>query len=100
MAHVEEVENQPLMIRKAVEWIGARKQDEPFLLYFPMCPPHTPVVPSPEYAGKSGAQDLVKKNPEYGDCVFQGDAMLGELMALNRWTSETARLLALQCERL
>lgn len=81
VAHVEEVENQPLMIRKAVEWIGARKKDEPFFLYFPMCPPHAPVVPSPEYTGKSGAQDLVKKNPEYGDWVFQGDAMLGELMA-------------------
>ena len=81
VAHVEEVENQPLMIKKAVEWIGARKKDEPFFLYFPMCPPHTPVVPSPEYAGKSGAQDLVKKDPKYGDWVFQGDAMLGELMA-------------------
>ncbi|MEQ1876807.1 MAG: arylsulfatase [Bdellovibrionia bacterium] len=81
VAHVKDVENQPLMIRKAVEWIGTRKKDEPFFLYFPMCPPHAPVVPSPEYAGKSGAQDLVKKNPKYGDWVFQGDAMLGELMA-------------------
>lgn len=80
VANVEEVENQPLMIKKAVEWIGQRKKDEPFFLYFPMCPPHTPVAPAPEYVGKSGAQDLVKKDPKYGDWVFQGDAMLGQLM--------------------
>jgi arylsulfatase A len=80
VANVEEVENQPLMIKKAVEWIGQRKKDEPFFLYFPMCPPHTPVVPVPEYAGKSGAKDLVKKDPKYGDWVYQGDAMLGQLM--------------------
>jgi arylsulfatase A len=80
VANVEEVENQPLMIKKAVEWIGQRKKDEPFFLYFPMCPPHTPMVPAPEYVGKSGAQDLVKKDPKYGDWVYQGDAMLGQLM--------------------
>jgi arylsulfatase A len=80
VANVAEIENQPLMIKKAVEWIGRRKADEPFFLYFPMCPPHTPVVPAPEYVGKSDARDLVKKDPKYGDWVFQGDAMLGQLM--------------------
>jgi arylsulfatase A-like enzyme len=86
VAHVREVENQPVMIKKAVEWIDGRaKTDEPFFLYFPMCPPHTPVVPAPEYVGKSGARDLVKKDPKYGDWVYQGDAMLGELLeALTR----------------
>ena len=49
--HVREVENQPRMIAKAVEWIEDRKDDRPFFLYFPMCPPHTPVVPAPEFAG-------------------------------------------------
>ena len=85
-ANVAAVENQPLMLRKAVEWIDARaKSGEPFFLYFPMCPPHTPVVPAPEYAGKSGAQDLVGKDPEYGDWLYQGDAMLGQiLVALER----------------
>ncbi len=78
--HVEAVENQPLMIQKAVQWIGQRKQDEPFLLYFPMCPPHEPLVPSPEYVGKSGAKDVVQNNEKYGDWVYQGDAMLGQLL--------------------
>ncbi len=83
--HVSEAENQPLMIKKAVEWLDQRKKDEPFFLYFPMCPPHEPVAPSPDYVGKSGAQDVVNKNPRYADWVFQGDAMLGQLMdALER----------------
>ena len=85
VAHVQAVENQPLMISKAVEWIGQRKHDEPFFLYFPMCPQHEPLVPSPEYVGKSGAEDVVKNNPEYGDWVYQGDAMLGQIVeALER----------------
>ncbi|MEQ1859509.1 MAG: arylsulfatase [Chthoniobacteraceae bacterium] len=85
VANVNAVENQPLMIKKAVEWIGQRRKDEPFFLYFPMCPPHEPLVPSPDYIGKSGAQDLVKKSAQYGDWLFQGDAMLGQLLeALDR----------------
>lgn len=86
VANVQPVENQPLMIKKAVEWIDAQaKSGKPFFLYFPMCPPHEPVVPSPEFAGKSGAQDLVRKDPQYGDWLYQGDAMLGQILeALDR----------------
>jgi arylsulfatase A-like enzyme len=80
VAHVDAIENQPLMIKKAVEWIDQRKRDEPFFLYFPMCPPHEPLVPASEYVGKSGAQDLVKKSPNYGDWLYQGDAMLGQIV--------------------
>ena len=85
IAHVEAVENQPLMIKKAVEWIDQQQPNKPFFLYFPMCPPHEPLVPSPEYVGKSGAQDVVRNSPEYGDWVYQGDAMLGQIVeALER----------------
>jgi arylsulfatase A-like enzyme len=79
VAHVQAVENQPMMIAKAVEWIYQRKKDEPFFLYFPMGTPHEPIVPSPDYAGKSGAKDLVKNDPGYGDWLYQGDAMLGQI---------------------
>jgi arylsulfatase A-like enzyme len=83
--NVKDVENQPRMIAKAVEWIEGREAGKPFFLYFPMCPPHTPVVPAPEFTGKSGAVDEVKKDPEYGDWVYQGDHMLGQLLdALER----------------
>ncbi len=78
--NVAEVENQPRMIAKAVEWIGKRDAGKPFFLYFPMCPPHTPTVPAPEFVGKSGAKDEVRNEKGYGDWVFQGDHMLGQLL--------------------
>ncbi len=78
--HVKEVENQPRMIARAVDWLEQREPGKPFFLYFPMCPPHTPVVPAPEFAGKSGAVDTVGKDPKYGDWVYQGDHMLGRIL--------------------
>jgi arylsulfatase A len=72
--NVDEVENQPRMIAKAVEWIEARKPDKPFFLYFPMCPPHTPIDPAPGFIGKGGNKD------RYDDWVYQGDHMLGQLL--------------------
>lgn len=78
--HVKDVENQPRMIAKAVEWLEKREADKPFFLYFPMCPPHTPVVPAPGFDGKTGAIDTVKKDPKYGDWVYQGDHMLGQIL--------------------
>ncbi len=83
--HVAAVENQPRMIAKAVEWLGRRTPSKPFFLYLPMCPPHTPVVPAPTFVGMSGAVDEVKKDPRYGDWVYQGDHMLGQVLdALDR----------------
>jgi len=85
VAHVEPVENQPLMLKKAVEWLDQRKTDEPFFLYYPLGIPHEPIVPSDEFAGKSGAQDVVKKDPKYGDWLCEGDAFLGKILeALER----------------
>ena len=83
--HVESAENQPLMLKKAVEWLNQRKADQPFFLYFPLGSPHEPVVPSAQFLGKSGAVDSVNKDPKYGDWLYQGDAMLGEILdALDR----------------
>jgi arylsulfatase A-like enzyme len=80
--NVAEVENQPRMIAKAVEWIGQRDAAKPFFLYFPMCPPHTPVVPAPDFVGKGRVKGAESK---YGDWVYQGDHMLGQLLdALER----------------
>jgi arylsulfatase A-like enzyme len=85
VAHVRDVENQPRMIAKAVEWLEKREAGKPFFLYFPMCPPHTPIAPAPEFAGKTGAVDEVKQDPKYGDWVYQGDHMLGQILdALDR----------------
>ena len=88
IASVEKTENQPLMLRKAVAWLEKRNAKEPFFLYFPVCPPHYPVAPAPEFVGKSGGIDEAGKNltgandpKQYPDWVFQGDAMLGVMMS-------------------
>lgn len=81
VAHVAPVDNQPFMIKHALAYIDQQaKSDEPFFLYFPMCPPHTPVVPASDFIGKSDAMDVVKQDQKYGDWVYQGDHMLGQIM--------------------
>lgn len=80
VAHVKPVENQPLMAKKAVEWLDQRKPVEPFFLYVPLGIPHQPIVPSDEFMGKSGAKDVVKNNPNYGDWLYEGDAYLGKIL--------------------
>jgi arylsulfatase A-like enzyme len=67
----EAVDALPTFTRKAVEYIGKTKS--PFFLYLPLNSPHTPIVPSKEWQGKSGLSD-------YGDFVMQTDATLGEVM--------------------
>ena len=85
LAHVQPVENQPMMAKKAVEWLDQRKAGEPFFLYYPLGIPHEPIVPSDEFIGKSGAEDVVKKDPKYGDWLYEGDAFLGKILeALER----------------
>jgi len=68
----------PTLARKASEYIGARaveaKAGQPFFLYLPLNAPHTPILPTKDWQGKSGL------NP-YGDFVMQVDATLGEVLA-------------------
>lgn len=81
--NVEDVENQPLLAKRTVEYLNdpARKE-KPFFLYLPLCPPHTPVVPAPEFIGKGG---VTGKESTYGDWIYQGDHMLGQVLeALDR----------------
>jgi len=56
--------------KRAVE----AKAGKPFFLYVPLTSPHTPIVPSPEWQGKS---DLGK----YGDFVMMTDAIVGQILA-------------------
>jgi arylsulfatase A len=69
----------PEITRHAEKWIeDAAKSDKPFFLYFPLTSPHYPVVPAPEFKGKSKAGD-------YGDFVVQTDWTVGRvLVALQR----------------
>jgi len=78
VANVKGIENQPLMIKKALQYLEERsKEDKPFFLYFPACPPHSPIVPAEEFVGKSGIEG---KEGKYADWVYQGDHMLGQIM--------------------
>ena len=68
----------PIMVRKSCEFLdrcaeGARA-DTPFLLYVPFASPHTPILPTPPWQGKSGS------NP-YADFVMETDAAVGEILA-------------------
>ena len=71
----------PTCTQKAVAFIDnhAKNQpDDPFFLYFPLSAPHTPILPAPEFQGKSGIGP-------YGDFVMQCDGVVGEIMqALER----------------
>lgn len=63
----------PKLVERAVAWIGQRKADQPFFLYFPFTSPHAPMVPSPEFAGKSQAKG-------YGDYLMQTDDAVGRVL--------------------
>ncbi len=69
----------PALEKRAVREIeAAAVQDKPFFLYFPLTSPHYPIVPTPEFQGKSGAG-------AYGDFVMQTDAVVGKVLdALDR----------------
>jgi len=77
--HDEDVNMLPRLTRRAVDYIDERAKDgKPFFLYVPLNSPHTPIVPSPQWKGKSGLGD-------YADYVMQTDATLGEICnALDR----------------
>jgi arylsulfatase A len=67
----------PTLTDKAVAYIGRRaaeaKQGKPFFLYLSLASPHTPILPTSEWQGKSGL------NP-YADFVMQTDATVGAVL--------------------
>ena len=69
----------PAITDRAVRYVEKRaKASQPFFLYFALTSPHYPVVPTPEFVGKSQAG-------VYGDFVVQTDAAVGAVMdALQR----------------
>lgn len=67
---------QPTIADRAVEWLrGQARSEQPFFLYVPLLGPHTPIVPSAKFRGRSGAGP-------YGDWVMQMDSILGRLVAV------------------
>ena len=75
-ADFKHIEVLPKLTEKAVSYINDRssqKERSPFFLYFPMPAPHTPILPTKEFQGKSGTN-------EYGDFVLQVDWTVGQVM--------------------
>ncbi len=75
IAHDDEINMLPRLTKKSVEYIDSRAgKSQPFFLYVPLGSPHTPIVPTPEWQGKSGLG-------KYGDFVMQTDNVVGEITA-------------------
>jgi arylsulfatase A-like enzyme len=68
----------PRLGQRAVAYVAEHAADakagKPFFLYVPLTSPHTPIMPTPEWQGKSGLG-------EYGDFVMQTDALVGAVLA-------------------
>jgi len=60
---------------KAVDYINKNgNRESPFFLYFPLPAPHTPILPTTEFLGKSNTN-------MYGDFVMQVDDVVGQIRA-------------------
>ncbi len=75
---IEPVDMLPRLGQRAVDYIEAHAEasrgGRPFFLYLPLTSPHTPIVPAPEWEGRSGLS-------KYGDFVVQTDAVVGDVLA-------------------
>ena len=62
----------PALTKRALKII-AEKKDEPFFIYMPLNSPHTPILPSEKWVGKSGLS-------LYADFVMETDDAIGQVM--------------------
>lgn len=61
----------PNFTARVLDQIEAYK-DDPFFIYFPLTAPHTPILPTKAFQGKSGTN-------EYGDFVLMCDDIVGQI---------------------
>jgi len=62
---------------KAISWIKKSQENskkQPFFLYFPLNAPHSPIVPSAQFKGKSNLSD-------HGDFCMDVDNTVGQILA-------------------
>jgi arylsulfatase A-like enzyme len=76
IAHDDVINMLPRITRKAVEYIATRatEKETPFFLYVPYGSPHSPIVPTEEWQGKSGLN-------KHADFVMQTDDGVGQILA-------------------
>lgn len=73
--HEDQINMLPRLTTKSVDYINQQaknKDGKPFFLYVPLGSPHTPILPSKEWQGKSGLG-------AYADFVMQTDATVGAI---------------------
>ena len=76
IAEIDVIDMLPKLEANAVSYINEyaqSKQEKPFFVYMALGSPHTPIVPSPEFQGKSPLGP-------YGDFVMQSDATVGAVL--------------------
>ena len=61
------------LAEKSVEYIRQQDGSQPFFTYIALPSPHTPILPTPEWQGKSGLGP-------YGDFVVQTDGFVGQIV--------------------
>jgi len=73
--HEDEINFLPRLTRESIAYVNERGQDKgtPFFLYLPYGSPHTPIVPSKEWQGKSGINN-------YADFVMENDDSVGQVI--------------------
>lgn len=73
--HDEVINFLPRCEEKAIAYINerAKNKDQPFFLYVPLGSPHTPIVPTKQWQGKSGLSP-------YADFVMQTDDVVGNIV--------------------
>ncbi len=64
---------QPRLAQEAVDFIAHQDGRQPFFLYLALAAPHTPIVPSKEFAGRTGTTP-------YGDFCVEVDAAVGAVL--------------------
>jgi arylsulfatase A-like enzyme len=69
-AHVDVL---PSLAREAVSELAHRDDGKPFFLYLALAAPHTPIIPSPDFAGRS-------HTTPYGDFCLQVDDAVGQVL--------------------
>ncbi|MEQ1826154.1 MAG: arylsulfatase [Pirellula sp.] len=76
--NIEPISMLPRLGQQVVGYIKEQsvlaKNAKPFFLYVPLTSPHTPILPTPEWQGKSGLGS-------YGDFVMQTDAVIGDILS-------------------
>ena len=66
----------PNFFRRAMQYVRDQsKEEHPFFLYLALPSPHTPILPTKDWQGKSDLND-------YGDFVLMVDAYVGQLLSV------------------